>query len=572
MATDLAPPASALQRWVPIVGVLRSYERRSLPFDLIAGLTLWGLVVPEGIAYAGIAGLAPQAGLYTLLAGLAAYGIFGTSRQLAASATSATAALIGSTVAALHPADAARYAALAAALVLLVGIAFLAAGIARLGFITQFLSRPVTEGFIIGLAIFVGVGQLNKLFGVEKGSGNVVRKFWHVVTQLDDANWTSFAVGAVAIALLFVLPRVAPRIPSGLVVLAAGILVSGAFDLESRRGVEVVGKLPSGLPSLALPHIAAADLWTLVPTAVGILLLGFSEALAVADDLARKHGYEIDPNQELRAFGIANLASGLFGGMVACGGMSSSAVNDGSGARSQVSVLVTAAATVVTVIALTPLFTSLPEAVLAALIIHAISHMLKFRALRSVARISPTEFWLAVLALAGVVLIDVLQGLVIAMLASLLLHIYRSSRPHLAVLGFDPANDRYGDIELHPAATTIPGVLAVRLDAQLYYANANTFRAELKSRIAEADPPIGVVVLDAEVQFELDVTSLEMLDELVDWLDDHDVGFLVVRPRPRVVATLDQFGLLERIGDGRLVESLEVAMQRARSEMARPTA
>lgn len=227
---------------------------------------------------------------------------------------------------ALNPADAAAYAAYAAGLVLLVGLLFLLAGIARLGFIAQFLPRPVMAGFVFGLAIFVAVGQLNKLFGVSKGEGNTVEKLWHVLSQLGHANWWAFAVGLLALVALFTLPRLIPRLPVGLIVLAGGIAVSAVFDLAGRRGVDVVGKLPAGLPSIALPRIGVSSLWTLLPAAVGIVLVAYSEALGVAQAFADRHGYEIDPDQELVAFGAANLASGAVGGMVACGGMSDSAV------------------------------------------------------------------------------------------------------------------------------------------------------------------------------------------------------------------------------------------------------
>ncbi|MDP9143324.1 MAG: SulP family inorganic anion transporter [Actinomycetota bacterium] len=347
---------------LPIVAWGRRYKVSWLSRDVVAGLTLWGLVVPEGMAYAGIAGMPPEAGLYTAMAALVAYAIFGSSRQLVVVGTSATAALLAGTVAALNPEDADTYAAYAAALVLLVGLLFVLAGLAKLGFIAQFLPRPVMEGFVLGLAIFVAVGQLNKLFGVEKGEGNVPQKLWHVITELGDANWWSFAVGMVALIALFALPHLSKALPSGLVVLAGGILLSAALDLSGNHGVEVVGTLPEGLPSPRLPDLDAGDLWTLVPAAIGIMLVAYSEALGVAGSMASKHGYDIDPNQELIAHGVANLASGSIGGLVAGGGMSSSAVNDGAKARTQVSGLTAAVVIVLTILFLTPIFKDLPEA------------------------------------------------------------------------------------------------------------------------------------------------------------------------------------------------------------------
>ncbi|NLV54831.1 MAG: SulP family inorganic anion transporter [Acidimicrobiales bacterium] len=548
-------------------GWLDGYERPWLRADLVAGLTVWGLVVPEAIAYAGIAGLPPEAGLYTVLAGLVVYGLLGTSRQLVVSATSATAALIGATVVALHPADAAEYGALAAALVLAVAVLFGLAAVARLGFVTQFLSRPVTEGFIIGLALFVGVGQLPKLLGVEGGSGNVVEKLVHLLARLGDSDPTTVAVGSVALVALFALPAVLPRLPTGLIVIGVAIAASAVGDLE-RRGVEVVGDLPAGLSAPALPDVGWSALWTLVPAAAGIVLLAFSEGLAIAEDAARRHGDEVDAGRELWAYGGANVVSGLLGGLVAAGGMSATAVNDRAGARSQAALLVGAAATVVTLVALTPLFGPLPEAVLGALILHAVGHMLKVGRLRAVGAIHRSEMWLGVLAVAGVVLIDVLEGLVLAMATSLILHLYRSTRPHLAVLGRVPVDGgrstpvRYGDVDRYDGAVTTPGVLVLRLDAPLYYANAATVRDRVRELVREADPPVSAVVLDPEVQVDLDVTSLEMLDALLDWLAARDVEVLVVRPHARTRELLDRAGLTDRVAPAAVVDSVAEGLAR----------
>ncbi len=255
---NASAPGSPLTRYLPILAWLPRYNRAWLVADIIAGLTLWGLVVPEGMAYAGIADLPPQAGLYTLVASLLVYALFGSSRHLSVGATSATAALIASTVVALGAttADMPTYQAYAVALVLVIGVVFLVAGLARLGWVTQFLSKPVMDGFVTGLAIFVAVGQLNKLFGVEKGEGNVFQKFFAVIQQLPEANWVTFAVGASALALLFLLPRWNKKIPAGLVVLFGSIAISLALNLNANYGVEVAGVLPQGLPSVALPQVS----------------------------------------------------------------------------------------------------------------------------------------------------------------------------------------------------------------------------------------------------------------------------------------------------------------------------
>jgi SulP family sulfate permease len=553
--------SSWFETHLPIVGWGRSYRTSWLGRDLVAGLTLWGLVVPEGMAYASIAGMPPEAGLYTAMAALVAYAVFGSSRQLVVVGTSATAALLAGTVAALNPEDAGTYAAYAAALVLLVGALFVLAGLAKLGFIAQFLSRPVMAGFVLGLAIFVAVGQLNKLFGVEKGEGNVPQKLWHVLTQLDEANWWSFAVGIGALAALFTLPHLSRALPGGLVVLAGAVLLSAGLDLSGNHGVEVVGTLPAGLPSPGFPGVDAGDLWTLVPAAIGIMLVAYSEALGVAGSLANKHGYDIDPNQELLAHGVANLASGSIGGLVAGGGMSSSAVNDGAKARSQVSGLSAAVFVVLTILFLTPIFKDLPEAVLAALIIHAVSHLMSVSDLARVRLLAPAELWMGILALAGVLLIDVLEGLVIAMLASLLLVIYRSSRSSVTALGRVPGTeDVYTAMVRNPDAVPLEGVLIIRTDEPVYYANAISNRDAVRDLVRSTEPPVTTVVFDPQVQHELDFTTVDILTELLDWLEARNIQIHLVATHSDLVAIARRAGLIHLIGRVHVAPTLSAVL------------
>jgi high affinity sulfate transporter 1 len=558
---------TGLGRYVPIVHWLPRYQRTWLRADVIAGLTLWGLVVPEGMAYAGIAGLPPQAGLYTLVASLLIYALLGTARHLSVQATSATAALLATSVAAAVTAagaasDPETYAAYAAAFVLVTGGVFLAAGLARLGFITQFLSKPVMDGFVVGLAIFVTVGQVNKLFGVEKPDGNTVEKLVGVVRELPQASWTTFAVGAAALTLLLVLPRVSRSIPAGLVVLFASIGLSAALDLEGAHGVEVVGSLPQGLPSLSLPDVPLSAVAGMVATAIGVLLVAYSEALGVAHEFAEKHGYDVDADQELNAHAAVNLVSGLFGGMLAAGSMSASAVKEGAGARTQVANLVAWAVTIVTLLFLTPLFAPLPEAVLAALIIHALWHLVSARKLAKLRRAAPVEFWFGLITLWGVLLIDVLEGMIMGLLASLLFVIYRSSRARLSSLGRVPGvPGAYSDLTRHPDDIPIPGVLIVRLDAPLYYANALTVRDAARAMIADQRPPARAVVFDFGAQDELDVTSTDMLEGLVKQLRDSGLDVYFADVHAPVLERGAETGLLEAIGEDHVFPTVDAAVR-----------
>jgi len=564
-----ASRSTGIMRLIPILSWLPSYDRSWLRLDIIAGLTLWGLIVPEGMAYAGIAGLPPQAGLYTLVAALLIYALLGTSRHLVVQATSATAALLASAVAAALVATAAAtasdpetYQAYASAFVLVTGLVFLAAGVAKLGFITQFLSKPVMDGFVMGLAIFVAVGQLNKLFGVAKPEGNTVEKLLGIIKELPQANWVSFAVGVIALAMLFLLPRLNKKIPAGLVVLFAAIGLSAALDLNGKYGVEIVGTLPQGLPSLAFPKVPFVTYLSMILPAMGVLLVAYSEALGVAHEFAEKHGYEVNADQELNAHAVANLVSALFGGMIAGGSMSASAVKEGAGARSQVTNLVAWVVTIITVLFLTPLFTTLPEAVLAALIIHAVWHIIASRKLQKIRLASRVEVWFGVLALAGVLLIDVLQGMVIGVVASLVFVIYKTSRPHVASLGRVPGvPGAYSDLERHPENMPVPGVLIVRVDAQLYYANALTARDRVKAMIAEMESPPRAVIFDSVTQDQLDVTSTDAIKSLVKELHGKGIEVYLAEVHAPVLEHARKTGLLEAIGEDHVFPTVDLAVR-----------
>jgi len=545
---------------VPILTWLPAYDRSFLRFDLIAGATVWGLLVPESIAYAGLAGLPPEAGLYTLLATLAAYAIFGTSRHLVAGATSAAAVLIASGVAAVDPQGAEEYAAAGAAIVLFCGGLFLVAGFLRLGFVAQFLSLPVMGGFVFGLAIFVTVKQLPKLFGIEGGTGDTIRQFVHLLTHLDETSWATLAVGVGALALLFGLERFAPKVPGGLIVLVLGIVISGALDL-SQHGVAIVGDVPSGLPSLGIPDIQSGDVVTLIAAAAGMLLVIYSESLGAAETFAAKHGYEIDPNQELIALGVANLGSGFIGGLAGGGSLSQSAVNEGAGARSEVSPLVATVLILVTVLFLTPLFKNLPEAVLAALIIFAVSHLWKIREFKRYYRVSRVEFWLGLATLAGVLVFDVLPGLLIGVVAMLLLFIYRASTPHVVTLGRIPGvAGGYGNVMRHPGYEQVPDLLVLRLEAPLFYANATGVRDHIKRLVGASDPLPRAVILDAGANDSLDITSDVMLEGLITELRSAGIDFALAEVRHAVTGMARRSRLLELLGKDRVFDTVEEAV------------
>jgi len=565
----VAATRGGLTRFVPAVSWVPGYQRSWLSKDAIAGFTIWGLLIPEGIAYASLAGLPPQAGLYTLLASLVLYALFGTSKQLVVAGTSASAVLVYSAVSALHPNGAAAYGSLAAGLIILTGILFLCSGLLRLGFVTQFLSRPVMEGFVFGLAIFVVVGQLPKLFGLKKGPGDTISQFVHLVAHLGSASWTTFAVGAVALVLLFALDRV-PRVPGGLVVLAAGIVVSWALHLDA-HGVDTVGNVPAGLPSLHGLDLSVHDLWVLLPSAAGMMLVIFSEALGAAQNFADKYGYQLDPSQDMIALGLANLGSGLLGGLAAGGSLSQSAVNDGAGAKSELSPVIAAVLSLVTVLALTPLFTDLPEAVLAAMIIHAVSHLMKVAEMRRFYQLRRRDFWLGMITLLGVIVLDVLPGLLIGVVLSILVLAFMASRPVFSLLGSDPeVPGAYEDIKRHDDARPIPGVLIIRPDAPLFYANAQPLRDTVAELVSSADPAVHTVILDLDANDNLDITSSEAVQKLAGVLGRQHVRLVLAHVHAPARNMLSHF---EPAGDAgvqdgwRVFPTLESAVSWARGSV-----
>jgi sulfate permease, SulP family len=554
-----------LARFVPAVSWLPRYQRGWLAGDAVAGFTIWGLLIPEMIAYASLAGLPPQAGLYTLLASLVLYAIFGTSRQLVVAGTSASAILVFSAVTALGPKNPASYATLAAGMIVLAGLIFIVAGLLKLGFITAFLSRPVMEGFVFGLAIFVTVSQLPKLFGLKKGPGDTIRQFAYLIGHLGDTSLTTFAVGAVALVALFAAERYLPRVPGGLVVLAAAIAVSAGLDLSS-HGVKVVGKIPTGLPAVSWPHLTASDLWVLLPSAAGMMLVIFSEALGAGQTFADKHGYRLDSSQEMIALGLANLGSGVLGGLPCGGSLSQTAVNDGAGARTEVSPVIAAALSLITVIALTPLFTDLPEAVLAALIIHAVSHLMKVGEMRRFHQLVPREFWLGMLTLAGVIVLDVLPGLILGVVMALVLLIYRASRPLISLLGADPATPgAFEDIRRHPEAVPVPGTLIVRPDAPLFYANAQLVREAIEQAVASSPAPVRAVVLILDANDDIDITSADQLEKLTGTLHASNVALGIAHMHGPALQMARRSGLLAKIGPDHIFPTTPAAVAWARS-------
>lgn len=541
-----------LETLLPIVGSVRGYDRATLVPDLVAGVTVWALLVPEAIAYASIAGMPPEAGLYAALPAVVLYALLATSRQLFVGPSSAVALLSATTVAAVVGSGAIDFFAATSMLAILVGLMCVVAGFARLGFVSEFLSKPVLDGFIAGLALVIIVGQAPKLFGIEGGSGDFWAKLGHLLGELGSTNGTTLAVGTLSLALLFGLERYLPRVPGALAVVALSIVAVSAGNLEA-RGVAVVGTIPTGLPTPSVPHVGLGNLDELLGGAVAIVLVAFAESIAAARKYATKHGYAVDANRELIAIGAANCGAGLCQGFTVDGSLSRTAAADEAGQRTQVANLFNAVLILLTILFLAGLFEKLPEATLAAVVIHAVWHLAvapgKWRRLW---RLNRPEFGLAAACALGVLTIEVLPGLMLAVFLSLTLLVYRAAYPRTAVLGLPEGSDladvRLRDVEEHPGDQTVPGLIVYRFDAELFFANAHTFDSEIRELVRTSDPPARWVLVDAEAITDIDITAADTVAELHDWLAERDVTLALSRVRTPLHRTLTRTGLLERIG------------------------
>ena len=515
-----------------LFGSLRGYQKAWLQGDLVAGLTVWAVLVPESLAYATIAGVSPVVGLYAAVPSLILYAAFGSSRHLVVGPMSATAALSAGVVAVFAPGDAAFFTALTTGVALVTGLLCLVAGIARLGFVASFISEPVLKGFIVGMALVIIIGQVPALLGVEKGDGNFFEKAWAILTELGTANGPTVALGLGTLAALLAIKRWAPRVPGSLVAVVIGIVAILAFSLDD-DGVEIVGPIDAGLPALGFPDMDWGDYTALVGPCAGVMLVGFAEALGAAKTYAGREGYDIDANRELIGMGAANLGSGLASGMVVNGSLSKTAVNGGAGAKSQVSGLTAAVLVVLTLLFLTPVFESLPEATLAAVVIAAVIELVDVRALRRLyglrtetmrrlyGNAARSDFYAAAATTLGVLVLDTLPGLVIGVVLSLLLLLARASRPPVAVLvrsahGVWVDADRRAVLR-KDGGTSVPGVLVVRPESGLFFANADAVRNHVRDLVAESSPRL--VVLDTETVPFIDVDAAEMLATLRTDLD-----------------------------------------------------
>ena len=554
---------SAISRFLPIADWLPDCTPKTVRADIIAGIALAGLLVPEGMAYAGIAGVPPQMGLYAAIAGMFVYALFGTSRQLAGTATSSSAAMLAALVAPIAADDSTRYVVLASGASIAAGVIFLLGGVLKLGVVSEFISKPVLKGFVFGLALTIMVKQAHKLTGISAGKGNFFHMVWHLITSVKEANLWVCAIGATAIAVMFLLSAVAPRVPSALMVLVLGVL-SISWSSLKQHDVEVVGTIQAGMPSLSLPRVGEDDIADLFVGAIGIVLVLTAEGLAASRTFAAKNRYEINPNQELCAMGAANIASGLLGGIIVGGGMSGTAANDSGGARTQLSTITSSIFVGLTLAYLLPLIRNLPEAVLGAIVVHAVAHLVDVRTLKYYADLRSGSIWIAIAALFGVLLMGILKGLIFAVGLTLVILMRKLSSPQDSVLGRLAGSGNFVDVGRHPEAEQIPYLLIFRPNGILFFANANRIRNRLRELTKSTNVPLRAVVINLEASPEIDVTSLEMLEQLRNELEESGIALHFARVADRARDLFDRSGFTDRVGANRIFPGVDYAVEAIR--------
>ena len=536
-----------MRRLLPILGWLPHYDRRWLRGDVAAGIAVTALIVPKNLGYAGIAGVPLQAGLYAAAAGALIYALFCTSRQISTGPSSSLAAVAGGAVLVTNL-DAENAAELVAAITLLTGVLFLLLAAFKLGWVAQFLSRAVVTGFLAGAALDVVIGELPKLTGTSAGGDSAWRELWTWLQGLDAVHWTTVLVGAAALGGILALRFIAPSIPGALVLVVGGLVGSWLLDL-GRRGVALVGEVPRGFPSADLPSLGLVQdhAAVIVIAAVALLLIGFSQTAGDARAFATRHKYRIDVDQESIAQGMANLGAGAFQGMPVSTSLSASSLNESAGARTPVASLVTGALVLATLLLLAPLFSSLPQAVLGAIIIDAVVFgMIDVSELRRLHRVTRFDFWIAIAAIVGVLSAGVLAGVVIGVILSLGWLIYVATQPSMPLLGREAGTRAFRDLDEYPDDEVVDGIAVLRLNGGLFFATAETFENRIRD-LADGGL-LKALVCDLEGVNFVDAQGAAKLHEIHELLEAEDIELRLAQVRPTVHDVLAADGLIELLG------------------------
>ena len=549
-----------IRDWAPALAQFRGYERSWLRGDMVAGVTVAAYLVPQVMAYATVAGLPPVVGLWAALAPLAVYAVLGSSRQLSVGPESTTALMTATALAPLAAGDPGRYAALAAAAALLVGVICLIAGLVRLGFLAELLSRPVLIGYMAGVAAIMIASQLGKVSGVEVEGEEFLDQMRSFISGLDGVHWPTVALAVSVLVVLLVLARLAPRIPGPLIAILGAALVVSLLSLD-RNGIKVVGDIPSGLPIPGFTAIPLADLAAMVIPVAGIAIVAFSDNVLTARTFAVRNGYDVDANAELRALGVCNVGAGLMHGFPVSSSGSRTALGDAVGSRSQLYSVVMLVVVLAVMLFGRELLATFPTAALGALVVYAALRLVDVPEFKRLARFRHSEFIIALSTTVAVLVFGVLYGVLVAIVLSILDLLRRVARPQDAIQGFVPGVAGMHDIDDYPNAKLEPGLLVYRYDAPLFFANSENFRERALAAVDEVPGPVEWFVLNAEANVEVDLTALDALDQLRAELERRGVVFAMARVKQDLRDELEAAGLLDKIGEDRIFPTLPTAVE-----------
>ena len=547
-------------RWLPGLATLHEYKWGWLPNDIVAGLVLTTMLVPVGIAYAVASGLPGINGLYATIVPLLAYALFGPSRILVLGPDSSLAAVILGVVFPLAGGDPVRAVALASMMAVVSGIACIAAGLGRLGFITELLSKPIRYGYMNGIALTVLVSQLPKLFGFSIEGEGPLRKIWAIGKAIlnGEANWTAFAVGAGTLAVILLLKN-NKRVPGILIAGVGATLAVSALDLGAR--VSVLGPLPQGLPAFTIPEIRYDDIIPVIIGGLAVALVSFADTSVLSRVYAARTGTQVDPNQEMVGLGAANLAAGFFQGFPISSSSSRTPVAEAAGARTQFTGVVGAIAVGLLLVAAPNLLQNLPSSALAAVVIASAIGLFEFTDLARIFRVQPWEFWLSLVCFAGVAVFGAIPGIGLAVAVAIIEFLWNGWRPYSAVLGRPNSVEGYHDITRYPEARQIPGLLLFRWDAPLFFANAELFRERVMDAVAKSPNSVRWVVVAAEPVTSVDITAADTLAELDETLHSAGIELCFAELKDPVKDKLKRFGLFSVIGEKYFFPTIEAAVR-----------
>ena len=550
------------QRWLPGLAMLRSYDPAWLRHDVVAGLVLTTMLVPVGVAYAIASGVPGIYGLYATIVPLLAYALFGPSRILVLGPDSSLAALILAVVLPLSGGDPMRAITIASMMAIVSGVVCILAGVIKLGFITELLSKPIRYGYMNGIALTVLISQLPKLFGFSIEGDGPLRNVIAIVEGLLDgkANWIAFAVGAGTLATIFLL-KGSKLLPGILIAVIGATLIVGVFDLSGKYGVAVLGSLPQGLPEFKIPLLPLQDLTAVVIGGITVALVSFADTSVLSRSYAARTGTYVNPNQEMVGLGAANLAAGLFQGFPISSSSSRTPVAEAAGSKTQLTGVVGALCVALLLVAAPDLLRFLPSTALAAVVIASAIGLFEFADLARIWRIQRWEFWLSIVCFIGVAVFGAIPGILIAIVLAVIEFLWDGWRPHSAVLGHPEGVEGYHDITRYPNARLIPGLVLFRWDAPLFFANAELFQERVLDAVAASPTPVRWLVVAAEPVTSVDVTAADMLAELDRTLRDSEIRLCFAELKDPVKDKLKRFGLFPQLGEASFFPTLEAAVR-----------